>query len=58
MDEDELAAIAADETDEMAEALEELPTMEDNDDIAGANEDGTPKTGEVIALDAFRNKRP
>ncbi|MDD9878402.1 MAG: ClpXP protease specificity-enhancing factor SspB [Magnetovibrio sp.] len=53
LDEDELAAIASDETDEMAEALEELPTAEDNDDLEN---DGAQKTGEVIALDAFRNK--
>ncbi len=56
MDDEEIAALGNDQGEELAETLEELPTLEDNDDAA---QDGNeaPKTGEVIALDAFRNKR-
>lgn len=52
---DEDGGLGDDHTAELAETMGELPTVEDNDaDDAGGE---APKTGEVIALDAFRKKR-
>jgi len=51
MDEDELAAMVAEEVDD-------FPMDDAPGDAVGDEDAGDAKTGEVIALDAFRNKRP
>jgi len=56
MDDDDVAALSEDQVEDMADAMGDLPTAEDNDDAADGDTEA-PKTGEVIALDAFRNKR-
>ena len=54
MDEENLSALDADGEEDCHEAIEKLAVTEDNDDSADQDQ---PKTGEVITLDAFRNKR-
>ena len=52
IDDEDLSA--AGENEDYRETIEKLAVTEDNDDSADRDQ---PKTGEVIALDAFRNKR-
>ena len=54
MDDEDLPALGGDGDENYHEAVEKLAVMEDNDDSADHDK---PKTGEVIALDTFRNKR-
>ena len=52
MDDENLHTLVGDEEGDNYEAIEERAVTEDIDD-----DDDQPKTGEVIALDAFRNKQ-
>ena len=52
MDDENLHALVGDEEGDIYEAIKERAVTEDIDD-----DDDQPKTGEVIALDAFRNKQ-
>ena len=54
MHDEDLPALGGDSDEDYYEAIEKLAVTEDNDDSADHDQ---PKTGEVIALDAFRNKR-
>ena len=54
MDDENLSALGGDGDEDYHEAIEKLAVTEDNDDSADHDQ---PKTGEVIALDAFRNKK-
>ena len=54
MDDEDLPTVGGDSDEDYYEAIEKLAVTEDNDDSADHDQ---PKTGEVIALDAFRNKR-
>ena len=51
MDDEDLPKLGGDKAGDYYEAIEEQAVTDDNDD------DNQPKTGEVIALDAFRNKQ-
>ena len=51
MDDEDLPKLGGDEEGDYYEAIEEQDVTDDNDD------NNQPKTGEVIALDAFRNKQ-
>ena len=54
MDDEDLSDLGGDGDEDYHEAIEILAMTKDNDDPADHDQ---PKTGEVIALDAFRNKR-
>mgnify|MGYP001173676442 CR=1 FL=1 len=54
MDDENLSALGGDVDEDYHEAIEKLAMMQDNDDSVDHDH---PKTGEVIALDAFRNKQ-
>ena len=54
MDAEDLPTLDGDDDEEYHGAIDELTVREDNDDSA---ENNKSKTGEVIALDSFRNKQ-
>lgn len=54
MDDEEPAAPDGDAGEYPNDSIEDFAAAEDNDDSSA---DNRPKTGEVIALDSFRNKR-